>query len=407
MSAPRTPAPLTAASSAREGRWLVDLRLTAASPATDDERAAVASVLGPPESGWDGGERAAADAHAAYGGRAARPGATCCSPVLHAVQDRIGWISPERSITSAPGSPSRRPRRTASRRSTRCSAPRPRPARSSTSATTWPAGSTARSSCARRWTAGSGPRAPRRAANGTGVTWQRCPCLGQCDRGSAAMIQRAGAQPPVRCYRLWTPARCGRHCPPRRPPYRAVRWSRRPTATRSSLRLAAPRRPGRPGLARLLPGGGRVRDAPPRRGGRAAGRDPRTEGRQAARPRRRGVPDRGEVGGGRRQPGPAALRRLQRRRVRAGHLQGPGADGAATRTPCSRRSRSWATPAARSRATSTSAASTRRRRRGCGTPSARPASAASSAATSWARASPSTSRCGAAPAPTSPARRPR
>jgi hypothetical protein len=33
----------------------MDLRLTAASPATDDERAAVACVLGPPESGWDGG----------------------------------------------------------------------------------------------------------------------------------------------------------------------------------------------------------------------------------------------------------------------------------------------------------------------------------------------------------------
>src|SRR5947207_842879 len=32
-------------------------------------------------------------------------------------------------------------------------------------------------------------------SNGTGVTWQRSPCLGQCDRGSAAMIQHAGADP--------------------------------------------------------------------------------------------------------------------------------------------------------------------------------------------------------------------
>jgi NADH-quinone oxidoreductase subunit F len=31
--------------------------------------------------------------------------------------------------------------------------------------------------------------------NGTGVTWQRSPCLGQCERGSAAMVQHAGAQP--------------------------------------------------------------------------------------------------------------------------------------------------------------------------------------------------------------------
>ena len=32
-------------------------------------------------------------------------------------------------------------------------------------------------------------------SNGAGITWQRSPCLGQCDRGSAAMIQHAGADP--------------------------------------------------------------------------------------------------------------------------------------------------------------------------------------------------------------------
>jgi NADH-quinone oxidoreductase subunit F len=36
------------------------------------------------------------------------------------------------------------------------------------------------------------PEGTEAGANGTGVTWQRSPCLGQCDRGSAAMIQRAG-----------------------------------------------------------------------------------------------------------------------------------------------------------------------------------------------------------------------
>ena len=50
----------------------MDLRLGAAAPATDEERAAVASVLGPPVTGWDGGQRTAADGHAAYGGHAAR-----------------------------------------------------------------------------------------------------------------------------------------------------------------------------------------------------------------------------------------------------------------------------------------------------------------------------------------------
>jgi NADH-quinone oxidoreductase subunit F len=32
-------------------------------------------------------------------------------------------------------------------------------------------------------------------SNGAGVTWQRSPCLGQCDRGSAALVQRAGRDP--------------------------------------------------------------------------------------------------------------------------------------------------------------------------------------------------------------------
>ena len=72
----------------------MDLRLGVAAPATDEERAAIASVLGPPASGWDGGERTAADGHAAYGGHAARARRHLLLPVLHAVQEQIGWISP-------------------------------------------------------------------------------------------------------------------------------------------------------------------------------------------------------------------------------------------------------------------------------------------------------------------------
>ena len=48
----------------------MDLRLGVAGPATDEERDAVASVLGPAETGWEGGERAAADGRVAYGGHA-------------------------------------------------------------------------------------------------------------------------------------------------------------------------------------------------------------------------------------------------------------------------------------------------------------------------------------------------
>ena len=72
----------------------MDLKLGAAVPATDEEQAAVASVLGPAQTGWEGGQREAADGHAAYGGRAARARRHLLLPVLHAVQERIGWISP-------------------------------------------------------------------------------------------------------------------------------------------------------------------------------------------------------------------------------------------------------------------------------------------------------------------------
>jgi len=62
-----------------------------ASPA---ERAAVDGVLGPPESGWVGGaRRPGIEGHAARGGHAVRAKRSQLLPALHAVQDRIGWIS--------------------------------------------------------------------------------------------------------------------------------------------------------------------------------------------------------------------------------------------------------------------------------------------------------------------------
>jgi NADH-quinone oxidoreductase subunit F len=62
-----------------------------ASPA---ERAAVDAVLGPPATRWVGGERTPGrEGHVAHGGHAARSQRDKLLPVLHAVQDRIGWIS--------------------------------------------------------------------------------------------------------------------------------------------------------------------------------------------------------------------------------------------------------------------------------------------------------------------------
>ncbi len=60
---------------------------------TEEEREAVDEVLGPPESGWTGGERNPLDGHVARGGRADRERRHLLLPALHALQRRAGWIS--------------------------------------------------------------------------------------------------------------------------------------------------------------------------------------------------------------------------------------------------------------------------------------------------------------------------
>ncbi|MER5939376.1 NADH-ubiquinone oxidoreductase-F iron-sulfur binding region domain-containing protein [Streptomyces sp. NPDC001928] len=60
---------------------------------SDDERAAVDALLGPPESSWEGADRSDADLRWARGGRAARDRRDLLLPGLHAINDRIGWIS--------------------------------------------------------------------------------------------------------------------------------------------------------------------------------------------------------------------------------------------------------------------------------------------------------------------------
>jgi NADH-quinone oxidoreductase subunit F len=70
----------------------LDLHLTDAQ-ATAEERAAVDSYLGAPESGWQGGERQSAETHAVFNGESFGKRHRLL-PVLHAIQNRIGWISP-------------------------------------------------------------------------------------------------------------------------------------------------------------------------------------------------------------------------------------------------------------------------------------------------------------------------
>jgi len=173
----------------------VDLRLGAAVPATDEERAAVASVLGPPETGWEGGQRQAADGHVAFGGHAARARRHLLIPVLHAVQEQVGWISPgaldhvcER-LTVPPAEAYGVASFYALFRTT------PSPGAVVHVCDDLACQVNGAEQLCEQMTRRFGAEGERAAFNGTGVTWQRSPCLGQCDRGSAALIQQAGADP--------------------------------------------------------------------------------------------------------------------------------------------------------------------------------------------------------------------
>ena len=173
----------------------MDLRLTAAQEATSEEQAAVASVLGPATSGWDGGQRTLADGHVAIGGHSARARRHLLLPVLHAVQERIGWISPgaldhiAARLTVPPAEAYGVASFYAMFRTT-VSAPTVVHVCDDLACRVGGAEEIC-GQMERRF----GQEGTVAGANGSGVSWQRSPCLGQCDRGSAAMIQQAAAEP--------------------------------------------------------------------------------------------------------------------------------------------------------------------------------------------------------------------
>jgi NADH-quinone oxidoreductase subunit F len=70
----------------------MDIRSLLVQP-TELERSAVDVVIGPPESGWTGGEFSGLDGHVAYGGHAARARRHLLLPALHAVQDATGSVT--------------------------------------------------------------------------------------------------------------------------------------------------------------------------------------------------------------------------------------------------------------------------------------------------------------------------
>ncbi|SEG74521.1 NAD-dependent formate dehydrogenase flavoprotein subunit [Actinacidiphila yanglinensis] len=165
----------------------MDLRFTGAVP-TDEEREAVDACLGPPEDGWEGGARTAADLRSSRGGHAARGRRDRLLPALHAVNDRIGWISEGaldyvcRRLTVAPAEGYGVASFYA------MFALRPRPARVLHVCTDL--------ACAARGAAAltaslEGLLGPAGATSG-GVRWQPSPCLGLCERAPAALAVQAG-----------------------------------------------------------------------------------------------------------------------------------------------------------------------------------------------------------------------
>jgi NADH-quinone oxidoreductase subunit F len=171
----------------------VDLRLLEAEP-TAAERAAVDGLLGPPQSGWDGGERdAAVDgriavARGAHGASARRD---LLLPALHAVQEHIGWISPGalnyvcKRLTVPPADAYG----VATFYALFSTDPRP--------ATVVHVCEDLACKChgADELIADLEARfGPEGTVGSDGSTWLRSPCLGQCDRAPAAMLSAAGEQ---------------------------------------------------------------------------------------------------------------------------------------------------------------------------------------------------------------------
>ncbi|GMU65482.1 MAG: NADH dehydrogenase subunit F [Acidobacteriota bacterium] len=165
----------------------MDLRIQGEEP-TAEERAAVDEVLGAATSGWEGGERdSGRDGRFARGGHQARDRRHLLLPALHALQDRIGWVS-EGGLNHV---------------CRRLTVP---PAEAwgvatfyHLLATEWRPKTVAhvcddlacRLAGAERICAGL-ERELGAAGSGAAATWLRSPCLGQCERAPAALVVAAG-----------------------------------------------------------------------------------------------------------------------------------------------------------------------------------------------------------------------
>jgi NADH-quinone oxidoreductase subunit F len=162
---------------------VVDLHFGDSKP-TDEERAAVDALLGPPESSWEGADRSDADLRWARGGRAARDRRDLLLPGLHAINDRVGWISEGalaylcRRLTVPPAEAYGVATFYAMFSVT------PRPATVLHVCTDL--------ACTAAGAARLQTGVESRLGPGSGVAVERSPCLGLCERAPAALAIRSG-----------------------------------------------------------------------------------------------------------------------------------------------------------------------------------------------------------------------
>ncbi len=174
----------------------MDLRFRKTS-ATPEEQAAVNTVLGPPDSGWTGGERhIGRDGREARGGHELRARRHSLLPALHAVQDRMGWISPDalNYICQRLDIPPAEAYGVASFYALFSLAPQPSQAVHVCDDIACLANGAEQVCTELEQTLG-----PAGAPSKNGqLTWHRSPCLGLCDRAPAALVLTAGESPQSR-----------------------------------------------------------------------------------------------------------------------------------------------------------------------------------------------------------------
>ena len=162
----------------------MDVKFTSDEP-TAVERDAVDRLLGEPDSAWRGGDRNVGELRSATGGHEARAQRHLVLEALHAVNDRVGWISPGalnyigRRLTMAPADVYSVATFYA------LFSTRPSPARMVHVCTDIACQTQGSKDLCRSLEERIGPE-------GTASGWKASPCLGLCERAPAALVVEAG-----------------------------------------------------------------------------------------------------------------------------------------------------------------------------------------------------------------------